>query len=93
MLETAGLVYSYCYEDLVFVESSIVLFQMGDLPADIKVYFLVDCPETAAQDLEIKLTLAAKTEGLRLTLAGKYKLAESGKNEIQVEFIDQCMEV
>ena len=74
LLEEAGLVYSYCYEDLVFVESSVVLFRMGERPSDVFLYRHVDCPDRDAEDLEIKLVLASKKDGLTLIPSGRYQL-------------------
>ncbi len=87
MLEEAGLVYSYCYEDLVFVESSVVLFKMGENSREVFLYNHVDCPQKDADDLEIKLSLSASQEGLMLIPYGKYKLKPGAKNQIDIEFL------
>jgi len=86
MLEEAGLVYSYCYEDLVFVESSIVLFRMGEIPEEIFLYASTECPEKTATDLQIRLTLAAKKEGLTLIPSGKYEIQQGENQEIDLKF-------
>lgn len=86
MLEEAGLVYSYCYEDLVFVESSIVLFRMGEIPEEVFLYASTECPEKTATDLQIRLALAAKKEGLTLIPSGKYEIQQGEDQKINLKF-------
>lgn len=87
LLEQVGLVYSYCYEDLVFVESSVVLFRMGTTPSDVFLYFNSECLENPAKDLEIKLIMASKEEGLTLIPSGRFRLKQSGETSVDVEFL------
>ena len=90
LLEEAGLVYSYCYEDLVFVESSVVLFKMGDIPEEIFLYTSTECPESTATDLQIRLTLAAKAEGLKLVPSGKYRIEQGEDQKIDLQFFPEA---
>ena len=85
-LEEVGLVVSYSYDDLVFVDSTVVLIKMCEKPDEVLLYVNTDCDMETAKELEIQLIVAARKEGLQLSYAGKFSLKEKADKEIEVVF-------
>ena len=85
-VEEVGLVVSYSYDDLVFVDSTVVLLKMCEKPDEVLLYANTDCEEAVAKELEIQLIVAARKQGLQLSYAGKYTLKEKKNKEIEVLF-------
>jgi hypothetical protein len=86
-VEEVGLIVSYSYEDLIFVDSTVVLLKMYEKPYEVLLYSNTDCNEEDAKDLEIRLTIAARKQGLQLSYAGKFSLKEKADKELDITFL------
>lgn len=85
-IEEVGLLVSYSYEDLVFVDSTVVLLKMCEKPEEVLLYSNTDCSEKETGDLKIRLIVAARKQGLNLSYAGKFSLKEKANKELDVTF-------
>jgi hypothetical protein len=86
-LEEVGLSVSYAYEDLIFVESTVVLVKMCETPEDVLLYTNETCPEEDIKDLDSRLTISARKQGLNLSYAEKFKLNQKEEKKLDVTFL------
>lgn len=86
-LEEIGLSVSYAYEDLIFVESTVVLVKMCETPEDVLLYTNKTCSEQDAKDLEARLSIAARKQGLSMNYGGQFKLNQKEEKKLDVTFL------
>lgn len=86
-IEETGLSVSYSYEDLIFVESNVILLRMCENPKEVLLYSNENCAEADAKDLEIRMVIAARKEGLQMSYSGKFKLEQLPDKEVNISFL------
>lgn len=86
-VEEAGLNVSYFYENLIFVESNVILLKMCEDPKEVLLYSNENCAESDAKDLEIRIAFAARKEGLQVSYSGKFKLDQLQNKEVKITFL------
>lgn len=95
IVQSVGLDISYAYDDLVFSDHSVFILKFNDdRENELHLYFNADCNPSEANELEGKLTAAAKTGSLMVKREGFFKIFQKEEaEELQIEFIKQIDEV
>jgi len=90
VIEKIGLKITYAYDDLVFVEHNAFLIKMGERGEDVYVYVNVDADEKEYPAIIEKLIDEGKKEELTITSKGRFKMADAGNEQIEIEFIENA---
>jgi hypothetical protein len=88
VLDKLGLKITYAYDDLVFVEHNAFLLKMGERGEDIYVYVNVEADKKEYPAIIEKLIGEGIKEELIVTCNGRFKLTDSGNEQIQIEFLE-----
>ncbi len=84
--ESTGLEISYAYDDLVFPEHTVFIFQtIDEQPDTYRCFFSEECKDTEKDKLQEKIAKAAKANRSKVIMSGAFALKQAG-NEIEIEF-------
>lgn len=83
----SGIDIAYAYEDLVFSEHGIFIFQFDAKKANtIYCWFNQDCDETYRLSLAKSLSKSASLNGMTIIYKGKFKMSQKEQEQIAVNF-------
>lgn len=82
-----GLDITYAWEDIVFIEHGVFLFQFTDLANDVLVHFSDECTAEEQEKVMAEITEAAKKEQMNVSYKGKFTLEQKDDEEMQLKFI------
>jgi hypothetical protein len=88
LVEKLGLKITYAYDDLVFVEHNAFLIKMGEHGEDVFVYVNVEADVKEYPPIIEKLVGEGKKEELMVQCSGKFKMTDTGNEQIQIEFFE-----
>src|SRR5512138_1076908 len=91
IINESGLEITYAYDDLLFIENSILIIKFDDDdPSKIGIYFSVDCDEMTGKDLFAKIKKSSLLRKMTAESLGKFRMEEDAGNEIiNIEFIEE----
>lgn len=87
VVEKLGLKITYAYDDLIFVEHNAFIIKMGMRGEDIYVYVNIDADVKEYPAIIENLVGEAKKNGLIVKYSGRFKMADAGNEQIQIEFL------
>ena len=91
IVNESGLEITYAYDDLLFIENSILIIKFNDENSSIMgIYFSTECDKDTGKDLFYKLKDAATQREMNLESLGRFSLREDAENEnVKIEFIEE----
>ena len=89
MKDGSGLDIAYAYEDLVFSEHGLFIFQFDSKDINtISCWFNQDCLEASRVTFLESLEKSAKLNGMKIIYKGKFEMTQKENEEISLNFLD-----
>jgi hypothetical protein len=87
IIEQMGLQITYVWQDIVFIEHGVFLFQFTYEPTKVKVHFVQDCSEEEKDKVMAQLLPLAEKEKMTLSYQGRFVLEQKEEEEMQLKFL------
>jgi hypothetical protein len=87
IVEQMGLDITYAWDDIVFIEHGVFLFQFTDEPTQVKIHFVEDCTEEEKDKIIEQIEPLAKKEKMTVTYQGRFVLEQKEEDEMQLKFL------
>lgn len=88
VVESAGMVISYAYDDLVFIEHNAFLLQFTDKENELAIHVNYEADEQAIQDDIARLKVEASVRNMIMLSGRYYRLHQDDEDNIRLEFIN-----